>query len=656
MIVATMLNRINKIGGFNKIWLQGKEVFGTFPALKYLLSLVLTILTIFSTPNPWVASLLLLLGFCITFRVRPLLIFMLVSSVYLWDLKSDIDQIRSAIFPVDLQEITVRLTDLKVVDPKLLSDRHVSYRADVISSHENFPSQVMVNFYNPPVLHRGDVLALKGKLVSKGVKIPGGFDYFDYLAKQKIGGVFYVKAIESQISHFNWFSSIEWLRNRVLYTLGKGYDYGSDQWRIVTGVVIGEKRNLTFEDQQRFMMGGLFHLFAVSGMHVALVALLVFYSLGFLRVPYRLKLLLSPIVLLIYVLMTGASASSLRAFGMVSIWWVGQFLFRTSNLYYLLALCALLQLIFSPLLLYNAGFQFSFMMVFFLIRGMEIKRRVKSFFWIEQDLSVSKPLGFSKKIVSIFFDLIYIGLLVFVASFGLQVYYFRLIQPLTILSAAWSGFCASGIILFSLFKLIVPFEFINAGIDFFIIPLNSFSEFIFNHDYYSYVNSSSLYFVLLYYIFLGLAFFIRRVWLLFLLVMISWLVVLLQTHDNIELYYANIKGSQVVACIDAGTRSAAVYINGRSTQSALARLLSSKRIKTITNLWIGEDYTPFWQLESRFNIKSRGHLLKSQNLLHCSGIQIRIDQDKLLLMETSKEPVEVLLNRVVPNEFHSIAL
>ena len=646
-----MMNRINLIVGFDTFRNQVKDILTLFPALNYLLTLVLTILITFSVSTPWFAFVLFLLLAWTIFRLKPLLFFMLASTIYLWIIKTEINQIRSANYTVEAQEITIRLTDLKIIDPKLLSRRSVSYRADVLDSQVNFPAELMVSFYDPPVLQRGDVLRVKGKLVTSSITIPGNFDYFDYLAKKRIGGIFYAKKVISLTREFDWFSSIEWLRNRVLKTLTKGYDHGSDLWRIVSGVVVGEKRNLTYDDRQRFMTGGIFHIFAVSGMHVALVALLLFYLLGLLQVPYRYKLLISPTVLLIYVLMTGASASSLRAFGMVSIWWIGQFLFRASNLYYLLALCALLQLLFSPLLLYNAGFQFSFVIVFFLIRGMEIKKRIKSFFWIEQNLTVSQPLIFTKKMISIGFDLLYVGVLIFLAVFGLQMYYFKLMQPLTILTAVWSGFCASGIMLFSMLKILLPFEFLNAGIDFFLIPLNSFSAVVYNHEIFKYVGASPFYIVLIYYLILALAFYVRRVWAIVILFLVVWIVMALYADEPVGLYYANIKGSHVVACIDPGRRSAIVYVNGRSTQSALSRLLSGKRIKIVSQLIVGEKYTPTWRTESRFEVKSKKQLLDLIQPLGDMDVKFKIKQDYLIVTTSGDEVYRVSLEELAPNEF-----
>ena len=656
MVVTTMMNRINIIDGFGRLRSRAVEVSETFPALKYLSTLVFTILTIFSVSNPWLTSALLFLLALIISRSKPLLVFMVVISVYLWDLKSDIDQIRSTNYSEQTQEITIRLTDLKIVDPKLLSKSSVSYQAQVVSSKIDFPQEVMVNFFKPPVLARGDVLRVKGKLVTRSVKIPDSFDYFDYLAKKKIGGIFYVKKVISHTSQFNWFSGIEFLRDYVLRKVTKGYDYGSIQWRIVTGAVMGEKRNLTYDDRQRFVISGIFHIFAVSGMHVALVALLLFYFLGLIRISYRLKLLISPLLLLIYVLMTGASSSSLRAFGMVAIWWVGQFLFRTSNLYYLLALCALFQLLFSPLLLYNAGFQFSFLIVFFLLRGMEIKKGVKAFFWVKENLSVKRASTFTKRVAFIGFDLLYLGILIFLAAFGLQIHYFKIIQPLTIFTAVWSGFCASGIILFSILKIIFPFEFINTAIDFFIIPLNSFAEFVFNRGYYSYVNPTSLYFVLMFYLFLILALFIRRIWLLLILVMITWVVVALQTSSIPEIYYANVKGSHIVACVNLKTRSAVVYLNGRSTQSAISKLLAAKRVETITELWIGKGYTPTWQLGKRFTVKSKQLLSALKSPMPYFYFEQKLDQSKLSVKVPGFQKRELSLDDVEPNEFHLIHL
>jgi ComEC/Rec2-related protein len=579
---------------------------------------------------------------------------MIFLLFYLWGIKSDFFEIQSTKYPTGRQQITIRLIDLRMVAPEILRRRSVTYLAEVVSSSVDFPHRVMVNFYKPPSLHRGDVLSVDGKLMTHGVVIPDGFDYFRFLARNQIGGIFYVKKIVSHRHHVGWFTSIERLRNLILHRLTKGFELDSSSWRLITAVVLGERRNLTFRDRQQFIASGFMHLFAVSGMHVALVALMIFYLLGLLQCPYRLKLGVSPIFLLIYVLMTGASASSLRAFGMVSLWWIGLLLFRTSNLYYLLAICAWFQLLVSPMLLYDVGFQLSFLIVLFLIRGMEVKSQVKSFLWVERRLAIRSILSPRQKNVDIGFDLFYLGGIVFLAAFGLQLYYFRIFQPLTILTTTWSSFCASGIMIFSLLKTVLPFSVINEGINLFLIPLNSCSDFIFSHQLFSYVHHSHFMMFALYYILLLFSLFFRRkIWPIFILFSMIWLVVALYPRNSTRLYYANIKGSHIVVWIREQDQSAIVYLNGRSTQSAFSRLLAEQHVDKVATLWVGKRYTPTWRIANQYEIESREsfHTADSQRMSF-AGITWSVKQNILVVESMSHRPIHIDLDQIPQNQFY----
>jgi hypothetical protein len=305
------------------------------------------------------------------------------------------------------------------------------------------------------------------------------------------------------------------------------------------------------------------------------------------------------------------------------------------------------------MLLYNVGFQFSFLIVLFLIRGMEVKPRVKSFLWVEQRLKIHSPLSIRQKIVAIGFDLLYLGGVIFFATLGLQLYYFRLFQPLVFLTATWSGFCASGIMAFSLLKIIFPFAIVNDAVNLFLLPLQSCADFIFTQQLYCYVHHSHFILFVLYYALLLLSLFVRKFWPFFMFVATMWLVIVLYPQESsVRLYYANVKGSHIVVWIKGEGHSAIVYVNGRSTQAALSRLLADQHIDTISELWVGDSYTPIWRIENQYKVRFNGrfHDVVSQTI--SPGVKWAVKQNKLIIEDTSKSPVSVDLDNILLNQFY----
>ena len=129
---------------------------------------------------------------------------------------------------------------------------------------------------------------------------------------------------------------------------------------VLLGVVLGDEEGLTDRLRTDFRASGLYHLLAVSGQNVALVAggaLMLAWLLGIPRWLGQLGALAS---IGGYVLAVGAQPSVLRAgiAGALSslAWLTG----RSTDRWYFLLLGALALLAWNPYVLFDAGFQLSF--------------------------------------------------------------------------------------------------------------------------------------------------------------------------------------------------------------------------------------------------------------------------------------------------------
>jgi competence protein ComEC len=129
---------------------------------------------------------------------------------------------------------------------------------------------------------------------------------------------------------------------------------------LVAGVTLGETGGLPPDVRRQFRDSGLYHLVAVSGQNVALVvvfALGCLAALGIIGPPARLGAIGATVL---YVLVTGAGPSIVRAGvagGLVAIAWLAS---RPISRWHLLACGAAVVLGLNPLDLFNPGFQLSF--------------------------------------------------------------------------------------------------------------------------------------------------------------------------------------------------------------------------------------------------------------------------------------------------------
>ena len=156
------------------------------------------------------------------------------------------------------------------------------------------------------------------------------------------------------------------LRNWCEHTLGKGIADDPSVLGLIKGVTLGvteDAESLT----DAFRETGTYHLFSVSGLHVGMVALVlsaVLQSLG--RRPAA---IVSIAGVFLYTLVTGWQPASVRAAVMTSLLLAGRCIDRTGQAVNGLAAAFLLLLGSDTNLLFNLGFQMSFLVAGAILLG-----------------------------------------------------------------------------------------------------------------------------------------------------------------------------------------------------------------------------------------------------------------------------------------------
>lgn len=150
-----------------------------------------------------------------------------------------------------------------------------------------------------------------------------------------------------------------WAKN----ILGLGLPVEDESLRLLWTMTLGWKSALTGEVSEPFMKSGTMHIFAISGLHIALIAGMLVAVLRVLRVPRGgCGLIVIPLIWF-YTGVTGWQASAIRSTVMMSIVIAGWSLRRPSDLLNSLAAAALIILVCEPQQLFQASFQLSFFVV-----------------------------------------------------------------------------------------------------------------------------------------------------------------------------------------------------------------------------------------------------------------------------------------------------
>lgn len=136
--------------------------------------------------------------------------------------------------------------------------------------------------------------------------------------------------------------------------------------RLVAAMTLGARENSPEELEEHFRVSGTLHLFAVSGMHVGVVAGLLLGCARLLGIERATTVPLVVPLVLFYAVLTGLSPSAVRAAVMFSVFLGGYGLREKPQLVNSLGFAALLLLALDSQQLFLPGFQLTFAVLFFI--------------------------------------------------------------------------------------------------------------------------------------------------------------------------------------------------------------------------------------------------------------------------------------------------
>lgn len=153
--------------------------------------------------------------------------------------------------------------------------------------------------------------------------------------------------------------------------------------QILCALVLGDKTYSDPETVNIFKRGGCLHIFAVSGLHVGIVAGIVYFILSRFMLRTRLRTVLLLLITALYVGMTGLAVPALRAFLMLALLLLGKELKRPVGMVNIWSAAAILVLLLSPWQIHNAGFLLSFAV--YAAIGIGIRYGMRSGAWFHPD-------------------------------------------------------------------------------------------------------------------------------------------------------------------------------------------------------------------------------------------------------------------------------
>lgn len=143
-----------------------------------------------------------------------------------------------------------------------------------------------------------------------------------------------------------------------------------EAFAVASTLILGYRADLSKETLAAYSKTGTIHALSVSGMHVGIIYIMLNWLLFFLdkqKAGRIFKVVLICTLIWYYSLLTGFSPSVLRSAIMLTAFILAKRLKRSTNSYNILAFTASSLLIYDPFLIWDVGFQLSFIAVFGLV-------------------------------------------------------------------------------------------------------------------------------------------------------------------------------------------------------------------------------------------------------------------------------------------------
>jgi competence protein ComEC len=208
---------------------------------------------------------------------------------------------------------------------------------------------------------------------------PGAWQYADYLLDQGIAATAYVAAGKLERMPGNSGSSLRcrvyaaqsWAAGRLLgFTrspanlgLPKLLRLSAEDAGMLNAMLFGDRTRLDRSLRLGFERTGSFHLFVVSGLHVALLAGMLLWAAQALGLSEWLACAATLTLTSAYALLTGFGVPVQRALAMTAVFLITRLLSRERNSLNALGAAALAVLVWSPRALFEATFQMTFLAV-----------------------------------------------------------------------------------------------------------------------------------------------------------------------------------------------------------------------------------------------------------------------------------------------------
>ncbi len=210
-------------------------------------------------------------------------------------------------------------------------------------------------------INLSDIITIRGQLLPLEKSI-NYYDYNEFLYERTLGVSY--KMFPKEVKIIGFSKNLRYYLNQLRIKVSYNYDkiFSLSKASIVKAVTIGDKDDFDPEVAQLFKIGGIYHILAISGLHITLIATVLFKLMEKIF-KNKFSNIITIVFLILYGIFTGLSISTVRAIFMCSVFLLATIFYRKNHGLNSLFVSAFVLLLIQPLYLFQVGFLLSYFAV-----------------------------------------------------------------------------------------------------------------------------------------------------------------------------------------------------------------------------------------------------------------------------------------------------
>ncbi len=202
---------------------------------------------------------------------------------------------------------------------------------------------------------------------------------------------------------------------------------------LLTAFFLGNRHQVPFLVKESFRKAGIYHLFAISGLHIGILFTIFFMALRFLRLRKEASAFAAGLILTVYAATVGFSPSIIRALIMAWAFILSFLAGKRTFPINTLAIAGLISLFINPFYVFNLGFQLSYLATFGILLFLPLFQRLRPVWLVTPLMASVAAMAYTAPLLS--------------HNFG----YFSVMSPLTSFAGGWLLWLALTELLLGLF-------------------------------------------------------------------------------------------------------------------------------------------------------------------------------------------------------------